>query len=63
MEIDHICANPPCKCRVEKIGDYCSKACRRHHNDQELTHCECGHVDCGTSTPEARGEPDQNQDN
>ncbi|HET8555147.1 MAG TPA: hypothetical protein VFL78_10000 [Rhodanobacteraceae bacterium] len=59
MEIDHTCANPSCNCRVENTGDFCSPNCREHADDKELTHCTCGHADCGTSTPETRGIPDQ----
>lgn len=62
MEIDHTCANPSCNCRVENAGDYCSESCRQHGDDNNLDHCTCGHGDCGTSAPETRGVPDQNQD-
>lgn len=59
MEIDHPCANPSCNCRVEHAGDFCSEACRQSAGDNKLDHCTCGHADCGTSTPETRGMPDQ----
>ncbi len=63
MEIDHTCANPACSCRVGHAGDYCSDACRDNaENDDPKAPCMCGHADCGTSTPEARGVPDQNRD-
>ncbi len=58
MEIDHTCANPACDCKVERAGDVCSESCREH-TDEKLDHCTCGHADCGTSTPETRGVPDQ----
>lgn len=61
MEIDHTCANPACDCKVESTGDFCSTACREHGDDGKLDHCTCGHADCGTSTPETRGIPDQGE--
>lgn len=59
MEIDHTCANPVCDCRVEHAGDFCCESCRRAGDHNGLDHCTCQHVDCGTSTPETRGIPDQ----
>ena len=62
MEIDHICANPSCDCHVGHAGEYCSDICRKHPEspDGKPGHCTCGHADCGTSTPETLGTPDQN---
>lgn len=60
MEIDHTCANPACNCLVENKGDYCSETCREGDTGHKEAGCRCGHGDCGTSTPETRGVPDQN---
>ncbi len=59
MEIDHTCANPSCQCHVAQAGEYCCDACEQQAEDGRTSVCPCGHVDCGTSTPETHGVPDQ----
>lgn len=62
MQVDHECAHVLCNCHVEAKGGFCTDECRRADLDDassKLTTCECRHVDCGTSTPDTPGNPDQ----
>jgi hypothetical protein len=51
MHEELVCAHGPCTCRVEKPGQYCSKACKEGGAG---TTCNCGHPGCGGAGQKSR---------